>query len=407
MSRLTLIARATAAVAVLGAVYACDQVNNLNAPTLASGGELFRRYVSLGNSITSGYQSGGINDSTQKRAYPVLLAGLMNTRFAYPSLVAPGCAPPISNFLTQARVGTGSTPLTCNLRNPATAVDLLNNVAVPGATSADPTSASTSASNTLTTLFLGGKTQVQKALELQPTFATVWIGNNDALQPILGGLPSLSTSQATFEANYNAMMSQLKAGAPDIKGVLIGVADARNLPLLFSAALLQSPAVIGALSQVAGAPLTPAADCLSAPGNSSLINFAIATDAASRSAGNVIHCVKGKDPLNPLSGEKYVLDATEQAQAAAIIAGYNSFIANLAGELGFAYEDINPTFAALRASGGIPAFPNLAVPTNPFGKWITNDGVHPSNSAHVLIANELVNVINNRYGTTLPLLPAP
>ena len=49
---------------------------------------LFRRYAALGNSITAGFQSAGINDSTQRRAYPVLLAMAMGTDFTYhPSLL--------------------------------------------------------------------------------------------------------------------------------------------------------------------------------------------------------------------------------------------------------------------------------------------------------------------------------
>ena len=92
---------------VLAAVGCFDDDNNrVLGPTPDA---LFRSYVALGNSITAGWQSNGINDSTQRRAYPVLLATQMDTRFAYPSLAGRGCNPPIANFLTQARVGTGST----------------------------------------------------------------------------------------------------------------------------------------------------------------------------------------------------------------------------------------------------------------------------------------------------------
>src|SRR5919198_3137830 len=52
-----------------------------------AGGEMFVRYVSLGNSLTAGFQSGGINDSTQRQAYPVLVAAAMGgDPFYYPSL---------------------------------------------------------------------------------------------------------------------------------------------------------------------------------------------------------------------------------------------------------------------------------------------------------------------------------
>jgi len=48
----------------------------LNSPGVPpyAGGAMFQRYVAMGNSITAGFQSGGINDSTQRRSYAVLVA---------------------------------------------------------------------------------------------------------------------------------------------------------------------------------------------------------------------------------------------------------------------------------------------------------------------------------------------
>ena len=42
-------------------------------PPPYAGGAMFQRYVAIGNSITAGFQSGGINDSTQKQSYAVLV----------------------------------------------------------------------------------------------------------------------------------------------------------------------------------------------------------------------------------------------------------------------------------------------------------------------------------------------
>ena len=44
--------------------------------------ELFRRYVAVGNSITAGVQSDGLNDSTQAQGSPVLLAQQAGTAFS-------------------------------------------------------------------------------------------------------------------------------------------------------------------------------------------------------------------------------------------------------------------------------------------------------------------------------------
>ncbi len=68
----------------------CVDDETLTTPRRA-GGDLFARYVSIGNSITAGFQSGGINDSTQLRAYPVLLAQQAGAGFEAPLLTRPGC----------------------------------------------------------------------------------------------------------------------------------------------------------------------------------------------------------------------------------------------------------------------------------------------------------------------------
>src|SRR5690348_15497810 len=77
-------------------VTACNNDNTV--VTTSPKSSIFQSYVALGNSITAGFQSGGINDSTQRQSYAVLVAQQMGTRFAYPSLLAPGCPPPVANF---------------------------------------------------------------------------------------------------------------------------------------------------------------------------------------------------------------------------------------------------------------------------------------------------------------------
>src|SRR5712692_10858453 len=177
--------RSSAALLGLLLVAACqnDQLNRPFANTPVD--PLFARYVSMGNSITAGFQSGGINDSTQRQSYAVLIGGAMGgNRFYYPSLNSFGCPPPFTNIFTGARVGgAGITGTTCLFRSP-NIPPYLSNVAVPGAETIDilnngPTPGTHS--NPLTQLFLGGRTQVQVMMAAQPTFVSAWIGNNDLL----------------------------------------------------------------------------------------------------------------------------------------------------------------------------------------------------------------------------------
>ena len=97
----------TFAAALLGAtlVASCDDTKELLNPQVPGNNAAFmQRYVALGNSITAGYQSGGINDSTQRRSYAKLIADAAGTRYAYASLAGRGCTPPITNAALAAEV---------------------------------------------------------------------------------------------------------------------------------------------------------------------------------------------------------------------------------------------------------------------------------------------------------------
>jgi lysophospholipase L1-like esterase len=379
-----------------------------NAPVDA----LFTSYVALGNSLTAGYQSGGIDDSTQKLSYASLLAAAMKTRYAYAALAGSGCPPPIVNFQTQARLGNG-TSTTCALRDPASVTTALNNVAVPGATSYDPTGISTSASNTLTTLFLGGKTQVAKAADANPTFVSAWIGNNDVLSSAIAGIlvPTAGvtpgvTSQANFQTNYAAMVNGLKA-IPTLKGaILIGVLNVTAVPALFPVAALQNPAFKAGFDQFAGGTTTVLPNCLTAPGNQALISISILAQMQSGAHPRVIACAKNSVP-GTLVGDIFVLDATEQASLATTVAGYNTFIQAQATANGWAYYDPNPLLVTLKTpgTGCINTVPNLADPLAPFGACISLDGIHPTVVANRQVTSALITAINDKYGTSITANP--
>jgi lysophospholipase L1-like esterase len=117
----------------------------------------------------------------------------------------------------------------------------------------------------------------------------------------------------------------------------------------------------------------------------------------------VVACSKGIFPA-PV-GDVYVLDAAEQVTLNAAIDAYNSYISGKATAIGFGYWDPNVLFAAKRADGTIPPFPNFASTTQTYGTLISLDGVHPSATAHKLIANALIGVINTKYGTSLQTIP--
>src|SRR5437879_11287016 len=140
--------RCSAAVLGLLLAAAACQNDQLNRPfSVTPVDALFDRYVSMGNSITAGFQSAGINDSTQSQSYAVLLAHAMLSPFFSPLMRRPGCPPPFTNVFTQARVG-GGTPTTCALRVvPNPTPPYISNTAVPSAEVIDGYSNLDTASN--------------------------------------------------------------------------------------------------------------------------------------------------------------------------------------------------------------------------------------------------------------------
>lgn len=441
-TRITTRAAGVVAAGAALAAAACSKDPVLVGTTPPATAPFMARYVAIGNSITAGYQSGGITDSTQRRSYARMLATAAGATFNYPALNAPGCPAPIANFLTQART-TGDTASACALRDPASITSALNNVAVPGANSFDAVglglapgaagSLTTGGYSILTALILGGQSQLQRAVQADPTFATVWIGNNDVLGGALGsgGTPGDSaraTTVANFTSNYRTLVNGLVAGSPNLRGgVLIGVVDPNAVPLLVPFAVFNpnvtgySPAAYQAVLGVLGVGTTRPATfrLLFAPnctGSAAAIPFPALVQLnrliPAAAPGFVIDC-SGATPLNPTAPASatnppqsvlFVTDA-ERLFYSNRVTAYNAYIQAKADSIGFAYLDPNTLFAQLRAAGAIPPFPNLAAPTAPFataaGRYITNDGVHPSTSAHYVLANALITLINQKYGATL------
>jgi hypothetical protein len=411
MSMIRSLVRASAAFVLGGVALSCDHEADVFIPEPAD--DMFKTYVAIGNSLTAGVQSDGINDSTQQRSYAILLARQMRTRFAYPALAMPGCRPPLTSFQTGARVG-GPTAQPCSLRDPAKATDILNNVAVPAHSVGDAIApVPFDPNNTLTTLILGGKTQIARALDPNPTFVSIWLGGNDILQPAYTGLltPVTGVSRgltelAAFTAAYDNIATALENGAPEAKGVLIAVPNFPAVALLFPAAALQDAQFMGGLNQAAG-PGTPIVVSPNCTGSASLISILIVSQMRGGTHPRTISCEKTPQPTFPLLGDIWVLDSQEQATMTTRVGAFNSHIQAKATQLDFAYLDPNPTINTLRTTPGcFNTVPNLLSTTAPFGTCVSLDGIHPSTSTHVTFANAIIGAINTKYPeAALPLVP--
>lgn len=402
---------------------ACVESDRLVTPNTDPENAIFARYVAVGNSITAGFQSAGINDSTQRRSYAAMLARASGFPYFYASLQGRGCPAPFTNNVTQERIGGGG-PTDCDLRAPDHH-PWLSNVAVPGATSFSPVDnlSPGANSNALTTFILGGRTQVQAMQDAQPTLVTVWIGNNDVLGALTSsanpGNPALVTPQLAFEANYSAILDAVEAtGAP---AALVGVGNVAVIPYASRAAIYycltyDDAACVAPLPEdpdpnFAGLAFlgvwTVTASCSpAAAGLGTLVPWPVILTklgAATNPGGPVpqtLDCDVDTEVVTP----------AENAGMQAAVAGFNAYIEAQATARGMAYLDINPTLLARVADGTIPALPDLlpALAGQPvtFGPLFSLDGVHPSTEAHGLVADLLAELINDTYGTAIPV-PVP
>lgn len=375
----------------------CDDAA-LNAPDIQD--DLFSSYVAIGNSITAGFQSGGINSATQAESYAVLLANQMNTPFGVPELAAPGCPPPFASIPPQPP----TTP--CALRSNSAAA--INNVAVPGAnlfdvlSNVDPNSPDLPPGpNALTQFILGGRTQLEAALDADPTFASVWIGSGDVLSAVNAGTVALAPSVSDFEADYRALTTGLQE-APSLSGaVLIGAVDATAAPGVFPGEVYLG------LTQQLGSQLpsnfSVAPSCLpntaGGQGTTTEISFLFVLDLLSQAIQNPGQSYAvGCD-----AGDPGALTPAERDAISARAAAYNDVISGVAQENGWAFFDPNDALAALIAAGEIPPIPNFGS-AQPFGNFLSLDGIHPSAITHQVVADQLVQLINQRYETNLPRL---
>lgn len=416
---------AMAALAALGLGACVDDGAVVNPAVPPAGGALFTRYVSLGNSITAGFQSAGIADSTQRNAYPNLLARAAGTSFQQPLFARPGCPP-----LMTAPLVPSTAASTC-ARVDNSPVPYPGNVAVPGVRIADLFAIPAGQISQLYTLVTGGRTQIQAMTAAQPTFVSAWIGNNDALAaalsgtlgPIAAGADSNLTRLAPFQARVTEMANAIKASGAQ-GAVIIGVVFAD------SAAPLLQPGAYFFLSRDAagtfnGKPVNNNCSPVTGLGtpnplSANMVSFQIVSSALPE-----INC----DPASAPGGGAFLLDANERAVLGARIAAYNAALKAAADANGWLYVNpmdiLRPELA--RVTSGrynqvrkcqlLPTATNAAqfqtavlnscpvtgatAAPNFFGALISFDGVHPSTAAHVLVARSLAGSINTKYGTSL------
>lgn len=402
----------------------------------SAGNADFTTYVALGNSLTSGYKDGDLFKSGQEVSYPNIIAqqfklvggGEFKQPLMYDELgfgnrlvlrlrevkdcsgqAVPGAAPSLGPV--PLRLLDPATPDPRNFTNSAELAGS-NNLGVPGAKSFHLLAPGYGGLNPYFGRFANNpqtSSILQDAMAKNPTFFSLWIGNNDVLTYALaGGEADSVTSVPYFTMAYGAILTSLHSiGA---KGVIATIPDITNIPYFttvpYNALVLTDPQQVAGLNEAYSAlGITFALgqngfiiQDANAPGglrqikSTELILLSIPQDS--------LKCA-GWGSLKPIPMQ-YVLDEEEILNIKTAIEGYNAAILSFSNDFDLAFVDVNALFAQAR-SGMI--FDGVRLNTSYItGGLISIDGIHLSPRGNALMANKFIEAINLNYQSNIPLV---
>ncbi|MCR4417545.1 MAG: SGNH/GDSL hydrolase family protein [Ignavibacteria bacterium] len=375
----------------------CEDRSELTPPSPPSTGSVsFERFVTLGNSLTAGYQNGALYESAQMYSFGKLIADQVGAAFEQPLVADPGTG---GRLELQGLTSTGiqiyvnpnqGQPKNYNLNRP------YNNLAVPGAFLYDIANATSSTTcysyvfggqaNPLFDLVLRGQgSQLTQAKALNPTLITLWIGNNDILGHATSGGTVPYTPEANFAFLYNALATELANTGSKV--VVANIPDVTAIPFFTTVGPTLYAQGITAVWAVRGV------------GDTVPVN--VLTNYLTLRASDLLAQGKGMSEKNPLPNS-VVLDSIEAANVKNVISNYNATIASVAAAKGFGLVDANALLN--RARTGITENGIRFTTQYVTGGLFSLDGVHPTNRGYAIVANEFIKVINQKWGASIPLI---
>ena len=440
---------------------------------LTAGSADFSNYVSLGNSLTAGYCDNALFIEGQANSYPAILADQFalvgGGEFKIPytndntgGLLLGG------NVIAGPRLyfnGAGPAPVT---GIPTTEVSTVlagpfNNMGVPGAKSfhllapgyGNVAGVATGQANPYFVRFASSPstTILADAAAQDPTFFSLWIGNNDVLgYATSGGSGTNQTGNfnpATYGPNditdpnvfanvYTALVDGMTANGA--QGVVANLPYVTTIP--FFTTVPHNPVPLNAATAAQlnagfsaynnGLLFAQSVGLLTADEvtrrtisftasttnrvvmvDSYLTNLAAygipsyrqatSEDLVVLPARSFIGTAVGGNPaqINGVSvplADNWILSKDEILEVKTATDAYNATIQSIASAKGLAFVDANALMTQV-ANGGITAN-NFTVTSNYVtGGGFSLDGVHPSPRGYALISNEFIKAINATYGS--------
>ena len=385
-------------------------------PELISEGEgIFQRYVAIGTSISMGVQSDGVYSATQQTSWPAQLARLAHRELSLPLIQAPGCSAPLrAPLATGTRTSGEPAGLDFLLRqcspNEDGVVLPTGNVAIDGARTgqaltATPENPDPGHATQYPRVLAPGQSQVTAMESQNPKIVSVELGGNDILGARDGYYsPGVNVVPVSYwEPQYREVAARVDAAAKH--AVLVGlVNDVRSFPAFRTGAeFWAAKATFVPFNVAISANCENSTNLLFVP---RIVPTAVGKARAAVGTGAfyarnglgqyTLSCANSAAP-----SVDYILDAADVAAVNNQLAAMNAVIQNEAQTRGFAYF---PLGALYEGAATKPAFNAVSIMTTaqPYGPYISLDGIHPSAEGQRVLADAAAMALNSTYRLNIP-----
>lgn len=387
----------------------------------------FNKYVANGDSITAGVQGNCLVERHQLRTFARIVATQLGIADFQQPLVgetgvtgtAPVClgAVVVGSSISVGPVSQQGAPKNATLARP------YDNLGLPSARAnhlvdlkvSNPAAGGVNASAALVLRnFPGGPFEGMSAVDetnlLTPDLVSLWIGNNDVLGAALAGVAQEGvtlTPLASFTAKYNEVVTGLRAANRTL--VILNVPDVAALPftttvppVVVNPATRQPVLVGGQPVPLLGsrtsatcptAPCPIPADTLVTIQAIPLLTAGVGIPTALGGTGQPLPDGSFTPPATLSMG--VLLYANEVADIRTRTNEINAAIASAAGSAGAILLDTHGIFEEIKAHGyEVPGLGLTLTSAFLSGGLFSADGFHPNNIAHAIIADEIIQALN-------------
>ncbi|MAE07771.1 MAG: hypothetical protein CL661_03300 [Bacteroidetes bacterium] len=440
-------------IAILTFILSCKP--EVNEFTPSNGEADFTSYVAIGNSLTAGYADGALYTSGQEYGWANILAGQFkevggNGQFnipmmptedgvgvSFPGLVtkfvlgySEDCLGNTSLGPVRAVANPDQLKLLTELVTSVSADGPFNNTGVPGIKVVNLFAPGLGLLNPYYGRMADNPATdklIDEVAKVDPTFFSLWVGNNDVLDyATSGGINSITPLEGPigvgFTSTYAAAVQTIMASAN--KGVLANIPGVTSAAFfttihynvvdiddqltvddlnaeyaLYNATMEQLGESYRINFQLGNNPMVIMDETMLVPEplkfrqmtNDELVLLSIPQDS--------IRCAMWGS-VKPVS-DKYILTISEITEVTAAITAYNEIIKQTAETNGLAYVDFN-SFLIEASTVGV-VFDGITFTTDFItGNMFSLDGIHLTPQGNAVVANYFIDAINSTYNSNIP-----